>query len=33
MDPPRSLAAGDIVEAEIEGIGELGNPVVTVGSS
>ena len=27
MDPPRSLAAGDVVEAEIEGIGALRNPV------
>jgi 2-keto-4-pentenoate hydratase/2-oxohepta-3-ene-1,7-dioic acid hydratase in catechol pathway len=30
MDPPRSLAAGDVVEAEIEGIGELRNPVLAV---
>jgi 5-carboxymethyl-2-hydroxymuconate isomerase len=28
MDPPRSLAAGDVVETEIEGIGRLRNPVV-----
>lgn len=32
MDPPRSLAAGDVVEAEIERIGALRNPVVAVGS-
>jgi 2-keto-4-pentenoate hydratase/2-oxohepta-3-ene-1,7-dioic acid hydratase in catechol pathway len=30
MDPPRSLAAGDLVEAEIEGIGTLRNPVVSL---
>ena len=30
MDPPRSLAAGDVVEAEIEGIGTLRNPVVSL---
>jgi 5-carboxymethyl-2-hydroxymuconate isomerase len=28
MDPPRSLAVGDVVETEIEGIGTLRNPVV-----
>lgn len=28
MDPPRSLAEGDLVEVEIEGIGVLRNPVV-----
>jgi 2-keto-4-pentenoate hydratase/2-oxohepta-3-ene-1,7-dioic acid hydratase in catechol pathway len=33
MDPPRCLAAGDIVETEIEGIGALRNPVVAVRSS
>ena len=33
MDPPRSLAAGDVVEAEIEGIGALRNPVKAVRSS
>jgi 2-keto-4-pentenoate hydratase/2-oxohepta-3-ene-1,7-dioic acid hydratase in catechol pathway len=33
MDPPRSLAAGDVVESEIEGIGSLRNPVVAVGSA
>ena len=27
MDPPRSLAPGDVVECEIEGIGTLRNPV------
>jgi len=27
MDPPRSLAPGDVVESEIEGIGALRNPV------
>lgn len=32
MDPPRSLAAGDLVEAEIEKIGALRNPVVAVRS-
>ena len=31
MDPPRSLAAGDVVETEIEGIGVLRNPVVATG--
>jgi 5-carboxymethyl-2-hydroxymuconate isomerase len=31
MSPPRSLAAGDVVETEIEGIGTLRNPVVAVG--
>jgi 5-carboxymethyl-2-hydroxymuconate isomerase len=29
MDPPRSLAPGDVVETEIEGIGTLRNPVVS----
>jgi 2-keto-4-pentenoate hydratase/2-oxohepta-3-ene-1,7-dioic acid hydratase in catechol pathway len=33
MDPPRSLAPGDVVETEIEGIGRLRNPVVAIGSS
>jgi 2-keto-4-pentenoate hydratase/2-oxohepta-3-ene-1,7-dioic acid hydratase in catechol pathway len=33
MDPPRSLAPGDLVEAEVEGIGALRNPVVAVPSS
>jgi 2-keto-4-pentenoate hydratase/2-oxohepta-3-ene-1,7-dioic acid hydratase in catechol pathway len=33
MDPPRSLAVGDLVEAEIEGIGALRNPVVAAGST
>jgi 2-keto-4-pentenoate hydratase/2-oxohepta-3-ene-1,7-dioic acid hydratase in catechol pathway len=28
MDPPRSLAAGDVVEAGIDGIGLLRNPVL-----
>ena len=28
MDPPRSLHPGDVVEAEVEGIGVLRNPVV-----
>jgi 2-keto-4-pentenoate hydratase/2-oxohepta-3-ene-1,7-dioic acid hydratase in catechol pathway len=28
FDPPRFLAAGDVVRIEIEGIGELSNPVV-----
>jgi 5-carboxymethyl-2-hydroxymuconate isomerase len=28
MDPPRSLAPGDVVEAQIEGIGVLRNEVV-----
>jgi 2-keto-4-pentenoate hydratase/2-oxohepta-3-ene-1,7-dioic acid hydratase in catechol pathway len=28
MTPPRSLADGDVVEVEIEGIGSLRNPVV-----
>jgi 2-keto-4-pentenoate hydratase/2-oxohepta-3-ene-1,7-dioic acid hydratase in catechol pathway len=28
MDPPRSLAPGDVVETEIDGIGTLSNPVV-----
>jgi 2-keto-4-pentenoate hydratase/2-oxohepta-3-ene-1,7-dioic acid hydratase in catechol pathway len=28
MDPPRSLAAGDVVEVEIDGIGTLRNEVV-----
>jgi 2-keto-4-pentenoate hydratase/2-oxohepta-3-ene-1,7-dioic acid hydratase in catechol pathway len=28
MDPPRSLAPGDVVEVEVEGIGTLRNPVV-----
>ena len=30
MEPKRSLAAGDVVECEIEGIGTLRNPVVEV---
>ena len=30
IDPPRSLAAGDVVETEIEGIGALRNPIVAV---
>ena len=30
MDPPRSLAPGDVVETEIEGIGVLRNPVVAL---
>jgi 2-keto-4-pentenoate hydratase/2-oxohepta-3-ene-1,7-dioic acid hydratase in catechol pathway len=30
MDPPRSLAPGDVLESEIEGIGVLSNPVVAV---
>jgi 2-keto-4-pentenoate hydratase/2-oxohepta-3-ene-1,7-dioic acid hydratase in catechol pathway len=30
MDPPRSLAPGDVVEVAIEGIGSLRNPVVAV---
>ncbi len=30
MDPKRSLADGDVVECEIEGIGILSNPVVDV---
>ena len=33
MNPPRSLAVGDLVEAEIEGIGALRNPVVAAGSA
>ena len=28
MDPPRSLAPGDVVETEVERIGRLRNPVV-----
>ncbi len=28
MDPPRSLAAGDVVEVEVDGIGTLRNAVV-----
>jgi 2-keto-4-pentenoate hydratase/2-oxohepta-3-ene-1,7-dioic acid hydratase in catechol pathway len=28
MNPPRSLKAGDVVEAEVEGIGVLRNPVI-----
>jgi 2-keto-4-pentenoate hydratase/2-oxohepta-3-ene-1,7-dioic acid hydratase in catechol pathway len=28
MDPRRSLAPGDVVECEIDGIGVLRNPVV-----
>ena len=32
MDPPRSLAAGDVVETEIEGIGTLRNPVAALES-
>jgi 2-keto-4-pentenoate hydratase/2-oxohepta-3-ene-1,7-dioic acid hydratase in catechol pathway len=31
MDPPRSLGDGDLVEAEIEGIGRLSNTVREVG--
>jgi 2-keto-4-pentenoate hydratase/2-oxohepta-3-ene-1,7-dioic acid hydratase in catechol pathway len=27
MDPPRSLAPGDVVEVEVDGIGTLRNPV------
>ncbi len=27
MDPPRSLAPGDLVEVEVDGIGTLRNPV------
>jgi 5-carboxymethyl-2-hydroxymuconate isomerase len=30
MDPKRSLAAGDVVEVEVEGIGTLRNEVVEV---
>jgi len=30
MDPPRSLAPGDVVMSEIEGIGALHNPVMAV---
>lgn len=30
MDPPRSLADGDLVECTVEGIGTLRNPVVEV---
>jgi 2-keto-4-pentenoate hydratase/2-oxohepta-3-ene-1,7-dioic acid hydratase in catechol pathway len=33
MDPPRSLAPGDVVESEIEGIGVLRNAVVGVAST
>ena len=33
MDPPRSLAGGDVVETEIEGIGTLRNPVVALNPS
>lgn len=32
MDPPRSLAAGDVVETEVDGIGTLRNPVVAASS-
>jgi 2-keto-4-pentenoate hydratase/2-oxohepta-3-ene-1,7-dioic acid hydratase in catechol pathway len=32
-DPPRFLAAGDVVRIEIEGIGELRNPVVQGGTT
>jgi 2-keto-4-pentenoate hydratase/2-oxohepta-3-ene-1,7-dioic acid hydratase in catechol pathway len=32
MNPPRSLAAGDVVETEVDGIGTLRNPVVAVGA-
>jgi 5-carboxymethyl-2-hydroxymuconate isomerase len=28
MDPPRSLRDGDVVEAEVDGIGTLRNPVI-----
>jgi 2-keto-4-pentenoate hydratase/2-oxohepta-3-ene-1,7-dioic acid hydratase in catechol pathway len=31
MDPPRSLAPGDIVEVSVEGIGSLRNEVVAAG--
>jgi 2-keto-4-pentenoate hydratase/2-oxohepta-3-ene-1,7-dioic acid hydratase in catechol pathway len=31
-DPPVALAAGDVVEIEIEGIGCLANPVLDAGS-
>ena len=31
MDPPRSLAPGDIVEVSVEGIGALRNEVVAAG--
>ena len=30
MDPKRGLGDGDVVEAEVEGIGVLRNPVVEV---
>jgi 2-keto-4-pentenoate hydratase/2-oxohepta-3-ene-1,7-dioic acid hydratase in catechol pathway len=30
MNPPRSLAVGDVVETEVDGIGTLRNPVVAV---
>ncbi|HEX7297573.1 MAG TPA: fumarylacetoacetate hydrolase family protein [Solirubrobacteraceae bacterium] len=30
MDPPRYLAAGDVVETEVEGIGVLRNPVKSI---
>jgi 2-keto-4-pentenoate hydratase/2-oxohepta-3-ene-1,7-dioic acid hydratase in catechol pathway len=32
MEPRRSLAAGDVVDVEIEGIGTLSNPVAGGGS-
>jgi 5-carboxymethyl-2-hydroxymuconate isomerase len=33
MDPPRSLAPGDVVEVAVEGIGSLRNPVVAAGDA
>jgi 2-keto-4-pentenoate hydratase/2-oxohepta-3-ene-1,7-dioic acid hydratase in catechol pathway len=33
MDPKRSLAAGDVVEVEVDGIGTLRNPVVELPSA
>jgi 2-keto-4-pentenoate hydratase/2-oxohepta-3-ene-1,7-dioic acid hydratase in catechol pathway len=33
VDPQRSLADGDVVEVEIEGLGSLRNPVVELGPS
>jgi 2-keto-4-pentenoate hydratase/2-oxohepta-3-ene-1,7-dioic acid hydratase in catechol pathway len=32
-DPPVSLAAGDVVEVAIEGIGTLSNPVAAAGAA
>lgn len=32
MDPRRSLAPGDVVEVEIDGIGTLRNPVIAAGA-